>query len=182
MARDSAIARAQAQMRACGRSHVPVAVRLKVLDSIVLPVLLFRAPSWAPSAQLLQEVDRLQRRCASLAIGVFSFPGEDSAACRRRRGRVAGEALAGSVPWSRRVALCSATRLREVWEDIASAPRSGQSWVAALLQHRDASWLAERRIAMGSLSVSAGQLGVRVAPGRAAPRFEESVLRAVVGA
>lgn len=48
---DAALASAQAQMRACRKSSVPLSVRMRVLESTVLPQILFRVPSWAPSVQ-----------------------------------------------------------------------------------------------------------------------------------
>lgn len=181
-ARDAAHASAQAQMRRCRRAFVPQSVRLRVLESTVLPQIMFRAPAWAPSVQLLSEVDRFQRRCVAAALAVPAYPGEDGAAYRRRRGRMASAAVADQDRWSRKVLLSAATRLRELREELARGPGGRVSWTATLLAYRDAAWLAERRVAEGSESASAGRVGLRAAAGRTAPRFEESVLRAAGGA
>lgn len=177
-ARDTALASAQAQMRRCRRAFVPLRVRLRVLESTVLPQIMSRAPAWAPSLQLLSEVDRFQRRCVTAALAVPAYPGEDGAAYRRRRGRMASEAVADQDRWSRKVLLSATTRLRELREEISRGPERRESWTASLLAYRDAAWLAERRVAEGSGSTSAGRVGVRAAAGRTAPRYEESVLRA----
>lgn len=176
-ARDIVLARAQAQMRVAQRARVPVSDRVRALDTVLYPILGYRAASWAPSSQLMGLANSLQRRCAALAVDVRSYLGEDRAAYRRPVGRIAAIALVHARPWASRVleALdCTLRRLR------AEAP-SERTWAGAMLRTRDAAWIAERRIEQGSLSVHAGRIGARVVPGRAAPRFEETICAAPLG-
>lgn len=88
--------------------------------------------------------------------------------------------MRGHESWARKVLQCSVTRLRSLREEIAHGLSARVSWTATLLAYRDAAWMAERRAAEGPDSVAAGRVGVRIASGRTAPRFEETVLRAAM--
>lgn len=167
-ARVSVLGRAHAQMAKCRRAFVPVSQRIRALDTVVFPVISYRAPSWAPSTTLLAEVDALQRRCASLAEDVRPYPLEDIGAFRRRRGRIAAVALAGTRSWSRRVVELASARLAEC----TGSGALSRTWLGALLAYKPEEWLAERRVARGSASVAAGRIGARAGPGRVAPRYE----------
>lgn len=124
-ARDAAAAAAHMQLRACRRARVPVGVRLRLLDTIILPMLPYSASSWAPSVQLLDEVARFQRRCVASALVVPMYPLEDPIAYRRRRGRAAGDAARGRVQWADQV-LQPGDRPRECIARRA-APRAGRT-------------------------------------------------------
>lgn len=171
-ARNQVYARAQAAMRVARRAHVPVVERLRALDAVLWPALMFRAPTWPPHACILGEADALQRRCAALALEVAPRPLEDPATYRRRRGHIAGVAIATHVPWSRRMVEAAVGRLRALTE----AGPARDSWLGHLLRYRDRAWLIAQRMAHGSLSQRSGFLHVRVAPGRVPPRFEEAVV------
>lgn len=127
----------------------------------------FRAPTWAPTAQMRAEVDALQRRCAAMAISV-------AGAYRRRRGRIAAAALAETKTWSARVVDAARQRMLALRDEAAGA----RTWLGAVFRMWGARWLEERRVAAGSESVHAGRIRARVAPGRASPRFEEGTAAA----
>lgn len=155
-----------------------IEVRLRLLDTIILPMLLYRASSWAPSVQLLDEVARFQRRCVARASVVPMFPLEDPIAYCRRRGRAAGGAVRGRVQWADQVLRSATVRLNALREELRQGPGGRQTWTATLVAYRDAAWLATRRIESGCASTDSGRMGIRVSSGRMAPRFEGSVLRA----
>lgn len=134
----------------------------------------FRAPTWAPMAQMRAEVDALQRRCAAMAIYVARFPLEEAGAYRRRRGRIAAAALAETKTWSARVVDAARQRMLALRDEAAGA----RTWLGAVFRMWGARWLEERRVAAGSESVHAGRIRARVAPGRASPRFEEGTAAA----
>lgn len=147
-ARDQVVARCAAQMRTARRARVPVEARVASLDAILWPALAFRAPSWAPTRQVLTEADALQRRCAALALRTAPYPFEDPAAYNRRRGRAAAVALASVPSWSQRILQCASDRLRA----LRSEPRGGRSWLGAVVASFDAAWLSQRRVEQGSSS------------------------------
>lgn len=163
-----------AQMRVARKAHVPQSVRPAALDKVLWSALQFRAPSWAPTAQVRAEVDALQRRCIAIAISVACLPLEEAGAYRRRRGRVAAAALAETRPWSQRGVDAARQRMLALR---AKAP-GARTLVGAVFRTWDARWLAERRVAAGSESVHAGRIRARIAPGRASPRFEEGTAEA----
>lgn len=72
-ARDQALARCTSQMSVARRARVPVAAHVATLDAVLWPAIMYRAPSWAPTRQVLAEADVLQRRCAAMAVQVVPF-------------------------------------------------------------------------------------------------------------
>lgn len=168
-------ARAHEQMRVARRAYVPLALRLASLDTVLWPVLVYRAPAWSPTAQLLREADALQRRCAALAMGLRPWPLEDVAAFRRRRGRVAATALYAVRPWSARIVDLSAARLAAYRAESAGE----SSWAGSIFARGTEAELAERRVLLGSSSVHAGRIGTRIVPGRAVPRWQATVVSAI---
>lgn len=158
-ARGQVCARAQAAMKVARRAHVPLHDRMRALDCVLWLALLSRAPTWPPHS-------------SSLAIEVAPYPLEDPAAFRRRRGHIAGVAIATSTPWSRRLVEAAVAQLRA----FESEAPGHTTWVGELLRYRDRVWMADQRVAHGSASSRAGTMLVRAAPGRVPPRFQEAVV------
>lgn len=173
-AKTTVMCRCHAQMRIARRARVPASKRLMAIDAILFPVIAYRAPSWAPSAQLLAEADALQRRYAATAVDVAQFPLEEPVAYRWRRGRIAAVVLALTRPWSARILESAAARFRF----LRSRDSFPAIWSAAVSRTRDAAWMSARCVWSGSGSAYAGRIHARSVPGCVPPRYEETMLEA----
>lgn len=121
-------------MRVGRKARVPVSDKIRALDAVLFPVLAYRAPSWAPSGQLLAMADALQRRCAALAVDVRPFPMEDGAAYRWRRGCVAATAFVHSRSWVSRILEVSHAMVVK----LRAEPEHQPAWAGAMLRIHEA--------------------------------------------
>lgn len=87
---------------------------------------------------------------------------------RRRRGRILGLHVVEEGRWSTHVAYKVCTWYNHVLRD------HSRSWCAPLLEWRGSSWLAARRLSLGS-SAFGGKLDLREGAGSPGIRFEDGV-------
>ena len=122
----------------------------------VTHVFKFRCSRWPPQAQVIAEVDSLQRKMIATAVRLPRRAGEEIGEYCRRRGHNAGVVARcegrWSMLWRQRVL---------AWDDHPHRDRNQSSWAAQLVAFKDREWFARRRSLLNSPSVHAGVTGTR---------------------
>ena len=146
-------------------------LKIKILDveRCCWPSLSYRCSWWAVSRTMLSEIESLQNSIVSCLLRLPREPGEDVANYHRRRGREARKFVQSSKCWRRKV--CDRIQSWSAHVDRAHC----WSWAVEIAKCRDNFWLQSQRKVMQSISVFAGALGCRDAPGRPYCRWQESL-------
>ena len=134
----------------------PVKTRLKALDVAVTSSFRARCSRWPYSNGVATSIDALQRRMVAMLAGLERRPEEEAEAYCRRRGvharKLCREHGRWSELWQQRVM---------DWHRHVRRGHNARCPATALYEFRDRAWLAQRRLAQGSQSSSAGRLNSR---------------------
>ena len=126
-----------ANLGAATSKNLSTAARLHLLDTAVTPVFKFRCSRWPPQAQVIAEVDSLQRKMIATAVRLPCRAGEEIGEYCRRRGHNAGVVARcegrWSMLWRQRVL---------AWDDHLHRDRNKSSWAAQLVAFKDRKWFA----------------------------------------
>ena len=126
------------------------------MDRAALAAVRYRAALWPPTPTVGRMLDKMQRRAVIMAQNLARRDGEEleTWSCRKRR-------AASTIAQRRGLWSAVQQKLAASWEDHVKRDRNRNSIAHVIYKHRDMQWRADRRLAMGSNSSSAGRLASR---------------------
>ena len=130
--------------------------KLRILNRAVTPHLDFRCSRWPWSTNMCRVVDATQKRMVAILADVPRLATDTADGYVSKRGRVAAMHCRALGWWSERH-----RRRVQTWHAHLLRDRNAASPAAMLFRHRDAGWLRERRLAVGSQAATAGRLVLR---------------------
>ena len=162
--------------------------RLRILARAIKPLLTFHCAAWPPQSQIAQEMDRLQRRMTSAAIGLRPIPLETPAQFRRRVGREASRFIDQqwwSHSWFNSVISWHEHLFRDwnvqrkFFEDAISPEllSSSFAWAPVIVQHWGMHWVEQHSVYSenNARSVQVSRLFRRACAGHVHARWAEAV-------
>ena len=153
-----------ANMKA-GLKRASVTVKLRFLDSCVLPIARSRWARWSYTKQTANKLDALQRSMIAAFIGIVPNSGEEYEAFFTRRHTETSTLALQSGLWSKHWATSIVS-----WSEHIERGHDERAWSPSLLQWQNSNWLLVRRYLLPGSATR-----TRVCRGRPFTRWEEGL-------
>ena len=116
------------------------ALRLRQINTCVVPIIFFRAPRWAFTLSSAERLDRMQRKMLRIVLPIRVIAGETPEMFARRSGRIVSHVQHMVGPWG---ALWACRIIS--WTGHILRDTKGLCWSARILDVRSSSELSARR-------------------------------------